>query len=220
MKALIVGATGLIGKQVLEILRNDPEIESVTSLNRKKDETEGKVSHKKIDFDNLNQLDFTQQFDIAFCCLGTTIKIAKTKENFKKVDYQYVVDFAELAKENGVKSFSVISAMGANAKSSIFYNKVKGEMEEALQKVGIKGLLVLRPSLLLGDRKESRFGEKVGEVVMWLLKPIFIGSWRNYAAVQSKHVAQTMVHATKTQPVGLRLFSSAEFKLYANLYKL
>jgi uncharacterized protein YbjT (DUF2867 family) len=131
-----------------------------------------------------------------------------------------VVDFAELAKENGVKSFSVISAMGANAKSSIFYNKVKGEMEEALQKVGIKGLLVLRPSLLLGDRKESRFGEKVGEVVMWLLKPIFIGSWRNYAAVQSKHVAQTMVHATKTQPVGLRLFSSAEFKLYANLYKL
>ena len=220
MKALIVGASGLIGKQVLEILRNDPEIESVTSLNRKKDETEGKVSHKKIDFNNLNKLEFTQQFDIAFCCLGTTIKIAKTKENFKKVDYQYLIDFAELAKENGVKSYSVISAMGANAKSGIFYNKVKGEMEEALQKIGLKGLLILRPSLLLGDRKESRFGEKVGEVVMFLLKPFFIGSWRNYAAVKSEYVAKTMVHATKAQPVGLRLFSSAEFKLYTKLHKL
>lgn len=220
MKAIIVGATGLIGKQVLEILINDPEIESVTSLNRNKDEVDGKVTHKKIDFDNLKQLEFTEQYDLAFCCLGTTIKIAKTKENFKKVDYQYVVDFAELSKKVGVTSFSVISAMGASSKSGVFYSKVKGQMEEALQKVGLKGLLILRPSLLLGDRKETRFGEKVGEVVMWLLKPIFIGSWRNYAAVQSKHVAQTMVHATKTQPVGLRLFSSAEFKLYANLYKL
>jgi hypothetical protein len=93
-------------------------------------------------------------------------------------------------------------------------------MEEALQKVGIKGLLVLRPSLLLGDRKESRFGEKVSEVVMFLLKPFFIGSWRNYAAVKSEYVAKTMVHATKAQPFGLRLFSSAEFKLYTKLYKI
>ena len=220
MKALIVGATGLIGKQVLELLNNDPEIEKVVSLNRNKEAVGGKINHQKIDFDHLKEVELKEEYDLAFCCLGTTIKIAKTKENFKKVDYQYVVDFAELAKENGVKSYSVISAMGANAKSGIFYNKVKGEMEEALQKVGIKGLLILRPSLLLGDRKESRFGEKVGEVVMFLLKPFFIGSWRNYAAVKSEYVAKTMVHATKAQPFGLRLFSSAEFKLYTKLYKI
>jgi len=220
MKALIVGATGLIGQQVLEILQNDVEIEKIVSLNRSKDAVEGKVTYQKIDFDQLLEIKLTEDFDFAFCCLGTTIKIAKTKENFKKVDYQYVVNFAEFSKKSGVKSFSVISAMGADAKSSIFYNKVKGEMETALQKVGIRGLLILRPSLLLGNRKEFRFGEKIGEFFMMLIKPILIGSWRHYAAVKSKFVAQTMVHATKKHPFGTRIFSSAEFKLYTELYRL
>ena len=215
MKALIVGASGLVGSETLKLLNNDESITKVVSLGRSKEGQEGKVQHLKVDFENLAETPLEEDFDLAFCCLGITIKKAGSQENFKKVDLDYVLTFADLAKSKNVKTFAVVSAMGADIKSSFFYNRVKGEMEQNIAEKGFYGTVILRPSLLLGKRKEFRFGEKTGELLLTIFRPIMIGSWRSYTAIKATDVTYTMVSSSKKQPKGIRIFKSAQIRAYA-----
>lgn len=156
------------------------------------------ISHPKllkvqVDFDHLDEYRDKFVGDVLFSCMGTTMKKAGSKEAFRQVDYDYVINTAKIAAENQVKRILVVSALGADAKSSIFYNKVKGEMEWAIAEMPFEAVRIFRPSLLLGDRKENRTGEKMGQSIARTLPFLFSGPLKKYQAIEAKAVAQAML---------------------------
>ncbi|MGV2787239.1 NAD(P)H-binding protein, partial [Clostridium perfringens] len=177
MVALVVGATGLVGRMVTEELLGREEIEEVRVLVRRLPD----VAHPKllpilVEWDQLERYSeaFTGVHSV-YCCLGTTIKKAGSQQQFRKVDMDYVIKTAELAKRHGVRQFMAVSSGGANPKVRNFYLQTKGEVEEKLVKIGVLGLHLFRPSLLLGERPEWRFGERVASVLMASLDFAFKG---------------------------------------------
>ncbi len=188
-KALIVGATGLIGGFCLQALLDDPRYSEVTALVRspllqasRKLRT---FTVKLCNLENeLSRLQSIQTHDV-FCCLGTTIKKAGSQEAFKQVDLSMVIKVAELGRRQGAEQFLVISSMGANKDSKVFYSQVKGEMEQALKELGYPCLRIIRLSLLLGSRDVFRLGEKIGGLLAPVVKPFMFGSLRKYRPVQA-----------------------------------
>ena len=168
--ALVVGSSGLVGSHLLKFLLESGYYSNVSVLVRKPVQfTHPKLTVHLVDFDFLDKFRSSIVGDDIFCCLGTTIKTAGSQYAFYKVDYEYPAAIARIAKENGAASFSLISAMGANKKSSIFYSRVKGEIEFAVSEIGFEKVLIYRPSLLLGERNEFRFGEKIGALLSPLM---------------------------------------------------
>ena len=206
--ALVAGATGLTGKHLLEFLLADERYASVCALVRKATlQAHPKLSEHVIDFESLGKL---PKADDAFCCLGTTIKKAGSQAAFRKVDFDYVINFAAAAKAAGAKRFLVVSALGANAKSSVFYNRVKGEMENALKAMNFESLHIFRPSFLLGERAEARVGERLGIAVFSALAPLMIGPARKIRPVEAKVVARAMVLAANGGVLGVEVIESDE----------
>ena len=206
--ALIAGATGLTGKHLIEFLLADARYASVHALVRKAAlQVHPKLSEQVIDFESLPKL---PKADDAFCCLGTTIRKAGSQAAFRKVDFDYVVHFAAASKAAGVKRFLVVSALGANAKSGVFYNRVKGEMENALKAISFESLHIFRPSFLIGKRAEARLGERVGIAVFSALAPLMIGPARKVRPVEAKAVARGMVLAASQDATGTRVSESDE----------
>ena len=209
-KALVIGATGLIGKSVTQQLLEQEQYESVTVLVRKP----LKVSNEKlqqilVDFDQLPSYETNFKVDDLYICLGTTIKKAKTKEMFEKVDYHYVVNAVKLAAICRVERVAIVSAIGADSSSTIFYNKVKGKMEDAVQQqVKIKSLYIIRPSLLLGDRDEFRFGEKAAEKLSFIFTPLLKGKLAKYRPVRGEDVAFTMIENVTKGEKGIHIVES------------
>ena len=155
-KTLITGASGLVGGHALRLLLADPGCSQVASLGRRTLELKDpKLRQAVVDFDKL-ELAGPFDFDEAFCCLGTTIRKAGSQEAFRKIDFEATLAFARLAKRSGATRFYLVSSTGADARSRVFYSRVKGEIEAALHAVGFDTLVILRPSLLLGERSESR----------------------------------------------------------------
>jgi len=209
--ALIVGATGLIGGYCLDTLCDDPNYSEILALARKpilKTHRKLKTVITKFD-DNLeHELSNIQAQDV-YCCLGSTIKKAGSQEAFKAVDYTLVVTVAELMRKQGAEQFIVISAMGADKDSKVFYNRVKGEMEQALRELGYPCLRILKPSLLLGPRQEFRLGEKIGVLLTPVLKPFMLGSLKKYSPIAAKKVAEFMVNVAHEEPVsGVYVYES------------
>lgn len=195
--ALIAGASGLVGSCLLRQLLAAPEYDRVIALVRRPLElAHPKLTQVTADFALLEKVTADLRCDDAFCCLGTTIKQAGSQAAFRAVDHAAVLAFAWTARRSGATRFFVVSALGANAGSRVFYNRVKGETEEALEVLGFRTLAIFRPSLLLGPRRETRFGERVGEVVMWLAEPLLLGSLRQYRAIQAEVVARAMVRCS------------------------
>lgn len=163
MIAVLIGATGLVGSELLKLLCADDSFEQVVVATRRKlDFAHPKI--KTILFSDIADLKLKERElagECYFCCLGTTIKKAGSHDRFRAVDYNAVIDFAEIAKSHYAKSFVVISAMGADSKSKIFYNQVKGEMENALMALKLNHLVIFRPGLLLGERDEFRPAEAI-----------------------------------------------------------
>lgn len=163
MIAVICGATGLVGNALLLNLIEDEDFHQIKVVGR----TPSSHKHSKVinvmlkSLDELPARKSELKGDVYFCCLGTTIKKAGNKENFRLVDYKGVLDFAQVAYEHKGKNFVIVSAMGANSKSKFFYNRVKGEVENMLQAFGFKRLVIFRPSLLIGDRTEYRAFELI-----------------------------------------------------------
>ena len=148
--------------------------------------------------------------DTVFCCLGTTIKKAGTQEKFKLVDYNYVVNLANWTKVNGANQFVVVSAMGASPKSSVFYSKVKGQMQEAISNLNIPSVSILQPSLLMGNRPEFRLGEKIAIGLMSVLNIFFVGPLKKYKSIQAQTVASAMFNLSKNCQPGVTIFTNDE----------
>ena len=208
--ALLVGATGLTGNLLLQLLLTNNDYENVTVYTRR---TLGinhpKLKEKIIDFDTLNE---TVQAEDVFCCLGTTIKKAGSKPAFEKVDYEYPLRIAKLQQQVGSQNFLVISAMGANANSMIFYSRVKGKLENELQQLGYRSLYILRPSLIVGDRKEKRTGEKIGMILSAIINPILVGPLKKYKSVSAMAIAKAMMHFASLNAIGNHIILSDKIK--------
>ena len=215
--ALLIGSTGLIGKQLLLNLLESSHYEKVIIFVRKKLE----LSHIKleqiiVDFEKIEEIKNLIKGDDFFCTIGTTIKTAGSKEAFKKVDFEYPKQFAQFAQENKVSQFLVISSLGANEKSTNFYLKVKGELETFLKSSNFKSVSVLQPSLLLGNRKEFRFGEKIGELFGKLFPFIFIGNLKKYKPIKAKTVADAIIKIALQNNSGFGIYQSDEIEEKAN----
>ena len=188
---IIAGASGLIGKELVQKLIKSDQYRLIYLLSRKKSGfASEKVRELVIDFEKIAQLKFDEPIDDVFCTLGTTMKQAGSRDNFKKVDYEYVVALANLGKQYGASKFIVVSAMGANSKSAVFYNKIKGMTEDALKNIGFNQLIILRPSLLLGERVEKRFAERLSGIFMKSFNFLIPD---NYKAIQAEKVAGSML---------------------------
>jgi uncharacterized protein YbjT (DUF2867 family) len=210
--AIISGATGLVGEQLLTQLLDDPFYGKVIAVVRKPLElTHEKLEQKLIDFAQLPAAIAGLQADVGYCCLGTTLKKAGSKEKQYIIDHDYVVWFARGCHNAGANRFVVVSSIGANAGSSNFYLRTKGEMERDLQKIPFNGLFILQPSFLLGDRKEVRSGEKIGIAVMRVLKPLMIGRLKKYRGVQASAVASCMRRQILSEERGITIIQSDEF---------
>ncbi|MCX6237519.1 MAG: NAD(P)H-binding protein [Bacteroidia bacterium] len=189
--AIIAGASGLIGKELVQKLITSDDYRLIYSLVRKKSGLiNEKIRELVIDFEKIGQLKFDEPIDDVFCTLGTTMKQAGSRENFKKVDFEYIVALAKSGKQAGASRFLVISSMGANPKSSIFYNQIKGMTEEALKKIGFNQLVILQPSLLLGERPERRVAERLSGFIMKALNFLIPD---NYKAIRAEKVAECML---------------------------
>ncbi|HEX8276571.1 MAG TPA: NAD(P)H-binding protein [Longimicrobiaceae bacterium] len=207
--ALLLGATGLVGGHVLDLLLDDPAYGGVRVLGRRPVPREHpKLRQETVDFDRLRDFAGAVRAQDVFCCLGTTIRAAGSREAFRRVDLDYPRAVAEAAARNGAERFLLVSAMGADAGSSIFYNRVKGEAEDAVRTLPFQEVVILRPSLLLGERAESRPGEALAQRVMPRLTPLMLGPLRKYRPVQAAAVARAMVRLAKGGGRGVRVVES------------
>src|SRR5690554_63878 len=188
--AIILGATGLTGNILLKRLLIDPSYEKVILFSRSKIQIESpKIEEHIID---LFQLDKHAKYfvgDVVFCCIGTTKAKTPDKETYRKIDFGIPVAAAKLARQNNIDNFIVISAIGADSTSSVFYNKTKGEMEEAVLEQGVKNTYVLRPSLIVGNRNERRFGESAASVFMKLFDFIIP---KKYKIIKAETITEAM----------------------------
>lgn len=200
-RALLAGATGLVGFQLFGQLLRDDRCGGLTILVRRPIRLlpelaayQDKLTVITADFDRMDEALSGVEADVVFCALGTTIRKAGSQEAFRQVDLMYPAALGEWAKTNGARKFIVISAMGANAKSSIFYNRVKGEMEARLGELGLQEVHIVRPSLLLGKRDELRLGEKAAILLNPVLQVLLQGPLRKYRPVRAEAVATFMRH--------------------------
>lgn len=209
--ALITGATGLVGAALVRQLLASEHYKKVITVGRRPLDLEhDKLQNEVADLGDLPEMGEKWSPDDVFCCLGTTIKKAGSKEQFRKVDYDYVMNTARFAEKSGAKRFLVVSAVGANVESSMFYSQVKGEVERDLKVLKLPEIHIFRPSMLLGDRKEFRLGEKIGGGLMWLAQPFFRGSLAKYHPISATKVAEAMYKAALRKKEGIHFYEYPE----------
>jgi len=214
--AAVFGTTGLIGNHLSQLLSQNPEYGKVFAYSRKQpDSLPGKIEH--VPFDPIH-VKIPEGIDDVFVCLGTTMKQAGSKEAFRNVDYEMVVEIAKQAKASSVKHFIVISSLGANPSSNNFYLKTKGEMEETVKQYDFDYCGILRPSLLLGNRKEFRFGEKFAIIFFKIFSFIFVGPLKKYKGIKAEDVAKGMIMLAKSG-IGKVTVESNIIKKIADEYK-
>jgi uncharacterized protein YbjT (DUF2867 family) len=202
--ALVAGATGLVGQECLRLLAKDAGVAEVRALVRRPLPPALKAPGVReciIDFDRLDGHPDWFQVDWAFCALGTTLRQAGSQDAFRRVDFEYALGVAKAARAAGAKHFLLVSAVGADARSRIFYNRVKGELEEAVGRLGYPSLTIARPSLLLGDRSPPRLGEEIGKRLAWLFPP----RWR---PVRAGQVASALVRAAQADEPGVKILDN------------
>jgi uncharacterized protein YbjT (DUF2867 family) len=215
-KAIIAGASGLIGSKLLNILLQQPNYDEVLILVRK----ELPVKHKKlvqlvIDFDRLDEYSPAITGYVVFCCLGSTRKKTPDLEVYRRIDHDYPLKLAQLAKQNGVEQYHLVSALGANSHSSNFYLKMKGETEADIQITGLKCLHIYEPSLITGEREENRAGERIITALMKIVDPLLIGSLKKYRSIPAQTIALAMFNESLKNEEGIFIHPSDKIKLLA-----
>ncbi len=192
--ALLFGSTGLVGGHVLNYLIQNPNYSKIKLFVRSFTEiNDPKIEIIKTDFDNLNKYAEDIKGDECFFCIGTTKKKSPDKNEYQKIELDIPKKIAQIAKSNLVKSFFFVSSGYANPKSSGEYLKFKGLVEEEIKNLNFDKIGIMRPSFLLGERQEERFGEKFGIIIFKLLTPILIGPFRKMRPIQSEIVAKAMI---------------------------
>lgn len=200
MKALIIGATGATGKDLVEVLLQDPEYTAVVIFVRRSTGiTHSKLTEVLADFDKLEEISPQINGDVLFSCLGTTLKAAGTKEKQYHIDYEIPARFAAIAKANGVRGTVLLSAYGAAAKSRIFYSRIKGQLEDAIAVMGFEKYIIFRPGLLL-RKGTDRFGERVSAAILKALNTI--GLIRKFKPLPTSVLAEKMAKAPKVLTAG------------------
>lgn len=197
MNALLIGATGATGTDLLKKLLNDTSFDEVAVFVRKPIAvTNDKLKVHVVDFDRPEEWSHLVKGDVAFSCLGTTLKAAGSKEAQRKVDYDYQYNFATTAKENNVAHFILVSSYGANSKSNIFYSQIKGELEDAVKKLNFKKTTIFNPGML--QRKNTdRPGEVVAQKVLQFIN--MLGLFKKHKPLPTEVLAQAMMNAAKNQ---------------------
>ncbi len=203
---LVVGATGLVGAEVVrQLAADETAARVVVAARRLPDDLPRRVEAHAIDFDRLQDHESLFAVDQIICALGTTIRQAGSKAAFRKVDFDYPLTIARLGLKNGARHFLLVSALGANAESGIFYNRVKGELEDQLRSLGYRAVTIARPSLLIGSRKEFRLLERIGAVI----GEVVPGRFR---PVRAEAVARSLVTAARIDAPGLHIIESEEIR--------
>ncbi len=215
--AILLGATGLTGDLLLQILLNDKRYGKVKLFSRS---TSG-VVHSKIEEylgDLIHLETFKNDFkaDEVFCCIGTTKSKTPDKELYKKIDFGIPTMTAQLCKENAINTLVIISALGANSKSNIFYNRTKGEMEDAVLKLKIPKTYILQPSLIGGKREEKRIGEWIFKQLMKVANLVMAGPLKKYKSIHPKDIAKTMVWLANNEFKAVRIPSDEIKSLSGN----
>jgi len=207
--SIVAGSTGLIGRNVIEALSNTNQ--SVVALTRRSiSNLPHNITELIIDFDAFEKHGSLPPCSNVFICLGTTIKTAGSKENFRKVDIDYCLSIAKKAKKSGAETLSLISSIGANSSSKNFYLKTKGQLEEAIQDLGFSTVNIFRPSFLVGERSEKRMAEKVAIKLAKIMDLFLIGSASKYRSVKAELLAKTMVSKIDSKP-GVNYFYFDDF---------
>jgi uncharacterized protein YbjT (DUF2867 family) len=216
--AIVVGATGLVGNLLLEELEKSTTYSTIRIFVRHTTGTSlSGVEEIVTDFSDQESFSGKMNGDDLFICLGTTIKKAGSVANMEKIDRDLAVIVANAANSNGVKGIAVVSSIGASAASKNYYLRIKGEMEEAIIKLGFEKTVIARPSMLLGERKERRAGEIIGKVVMKTVSPVLAGKMKKYRAIHGRDVAKAMISLLKSGP-GIRIAESDELQRIAKGY--
>ncbi|WP_393966193.1 NAD(P)H-binding protein [Exiguobacterium sp. S22-S28] len=210
MKAAILGATGLVGQELVDQLLAHEDYQEVHVLVRRPmNRFHPKLEEWVIDFDRVTEIELPE-VDHVYCALGTTIKQAGSQEAFRQVDYTYPIEVGRELMDLGATRFALISALGAHPNAKTFYNRVKGDTENGLRVLGYDALLIFRPSLLLGERDEFRFGEQTAARVSTVLRPLLKRS--TFAPIEAEKVAQAMIRHTLHAPPGVTIIESKEMQ--------
>ena len=211
--AVVLGATGLTGNSLVTLLLHDKRFSKVKVLLRTPSlKQRPGLEPVIVDFDDTESLETALQGDVLFCCIGTTIAKAGTKENFRKVDFEIPVRCATIARRQGMKQFLLVSAVGANPTSVTFYSRVKGETEKAIESLGFPACHIFRPSVLLGARQEFRLGEWIGKFLILVFYFLLQGSWRKYRPIKAVNVAKAMINVACNTTSGTHVYESDAIK--------
>ena len=206
-RLLLVGASGLVGRQVLEQALADPRVAAVVAPSRRALPDHPKLSSPHADYEQLDPDAPWWRADAVICTLGTTMAIAGSQDAFRRVDREYPLAVARLAHDHGIPVYVLNSATGADARSRLFYNRVKGELEDELRQVGFQSLTLVRPGLIGGQREEFRLGERVMVATLGVAGPLLPRRWRlNPAAI----IAQALLQAALEPKPGVNIVSSAQ----------
>ena len=217
--ALLLGASGLVGGHCLRQLLEHPSYSKIIVWARRTLPLQHvKLQQVVVDFDRIGDGKYDLKgVDELFCCLGTTMKIAGSAEAFHKVDFTYPYEAARLAARDEVSQYLIVTAMGADAGSVFYYNRVKGEIENELAKLPLHGVQILRPALLLGQRREFRLGEKIGIFAYNMLAFLFVGLLAKYRAIEASAVARAMIHIAQQNISGVNIFESSQLQSLATV---
>lgn len=208
LTANVIGATGLVGKQLVQMLLKNEDFDKVRIFVRRNTGLKHpKLEQQIVDYGKTEIWEELLAGDVLFSALGTTLKQAGSKEKQYEIDFTFNLNFAQKAKDNGIENYVLVSSVGANAKSTIFYSRMKGELDEAVLKIGFKNLAILRPSSLTGDRKERRIAE-----VMSIPAATFITRFifKKYRPIQDIIVAKAMINAALKPPTGKTIWEADE----------
>jgi uncharacterized protein YbjT (DUF2867 family) len=216
--ALLLGATGLVGSELLTLLAADASYEKVIAFVRRPSlRPQAKVTELVVDYDQPDSYLSHLAVRDVFCCLGTTIKQAGSQPAFRRVDLEIPLALAKQSLAAGAKRFLIVTAVGSDAKSSTFYNRVKGELENELRGLPFpEGLKIFHPSLLLGQREKPRFGEQLASVVMGAAKPLLTGKLTRFRPITGAQVASAMLQVAKSADPSLKIYEGAELFAAAN----
>lgn len=215
-RAVLAGASGLVGGELLKCLLLSERYEKVVALLRRPlPLTHPKLETRVIDFDQLDRYVNLMAVDDVFCCLGTTLKKTPDREKYYKIDVGYPLKLAGMARDMGASRYLIVSAMGADPHSTIFYNRIKGQVEHELKLMGLPGLYIFRPSLLLGERSEHRTGEQLAAAISRKMNFLFKGPLSKYRPIEAGMVARAMYMAAQVAPNPGQLYESEDIRRLA-----
>jgi len=211
--AVMVGATGLVGKALLHELLASTDYAKIRALVRRPIEPHPKLEARVVDFENPGSWEDALDVHHVFCTLGTTLKKAGSNAAFRKVDLELPLELARRARQRGATALFVVSALGADPASKVFYYRIKGELERELKELGYPTLAIFRPSILTGQRSEARPGERFGIAAAKTVAPLLVGSLRKLRPIPAQNVARAMATVARTaiasrDPLGFAIYES------------